>query len=203
MGFNFIEFIAATGVALVIWFLDKQKRPNLHIEVDKTSDLTLPQGNFKILNLKVKNMKRPGIRQYFDQTATQVRVYLTFKDFDSKVDLFTVIARWNTTREPLTPDYNKVDVGLALTNPREVISPNEEASLSVAIRKDGSNTFFAFNNESYLHLGDFAKPEWGLSDERVLISAKVQTAEIETPDYLFIISSKNHISSFKLSKLTD
>jgi len=174
------------------------KKPHLVVEIENPSDVH--QGKYKILNLKVKNKRSAGILKFSNQTATQVRVYLTFKDFASKTDLFTTIARWNTTREPLTPDYKTVDVGLALTNQREVISPDEEPSLSVAIKKSGEIECYAFNNESYLQQADFANPKWKISDDKVIVIAKVQTAEVENIEASFLLINKAVLNQFSISK---
>lgn len=199
-GLNILDFIAATFVALLLWFLDKQKKPHLTIGEAQSSELDLPQGKYKIVNLKVKNDRKSGLTsKFFNQTATQVRASIIFKDFESKNKLFELIGRWNTTREPLTPDYSKADPGLALTSQREVISPGEEITLSIAIKKDKSNKCFPFNNESYLHLPDFSKPEWELSDDKILVSVKIQSAEIETDEINFILINKSVLSQFSIS----
>lgn len=200
---NILDFIAAAIVALILWFLDKQKRPHLVIDSTSPSELNLPQGKYKILNLIVKNIKETGWRGLFNQTATQVRATLYYKDFDAKKEIFQpqpVIARWNTTREPLTPEYNKVDVGLALTNPREVIAPGEEITLSVAIKKDKATNCYPFNNESYLYLPDYAKPDWELIDDKFIVSATVKTAETGEKCSNFVVINKKGLSQFSIAK---
>lgn len=199
---NILDFLVATFIALLLWFLDKQKKPHLKIETADASDLNLPQGKYRTLNLKVKNERVSGLRAFFNQTATQVRAILIFKDFDSKKELFKLIARWNTTREPLTPDYKQIDVGLALTNPREVISPGEEASLSVVIKKDKTKKCHPFNNESYLH-PDFAKPEWEIVDDKFIVTVRVQSAETENKEVDFIVTSKSVLFQFSISDFKD
>lgn len=200
---NILDFIVATVVALLLWILDKQKRPKLKVVTGDESNLPLPQGKYKSLNLIVKNERKTGILGFFNQTATQTRATLVFKEFDSKVELFRIVARWNTMREPLTPDYSKVDPGLALTNPREVITPGEELSVSVVIKKDKTNSFHPFNNESYRYLPDFAKPEWEISDDKVLVTVKIQSAEIETEDFNFIILNKSGLAQFSIFSYKD
>ena len=200
---NILDFIFATVVALLLWVLEKQKKPNLKVETGEASNLPLPQGKYKSLNIIVKNERKTGLQGFFNQTATQARATLIFKDFGSKVELFRLVARWNTTREPLTPDYSKVDPGLALTNPREVITPGEELSLSVAIKKDKSRSFHPFNNESYRYLPDFAKPEWEMMDDKVLVVVRIQSAEIESEDFNFVIHNKSGLAQFSISSYKD
>lgn len=199
--FNLPEFFAAFLLSLSLWILDKLRRPNFFVEIADPSNLELEQGKFRSVNIKVANERRRGWKSFFNQTATQVRVYLIFKDYDSKKPLFNkIVARWNTTREPLTPDYKQVDVGLALTNPREVISPGEEASVPIAIKKEGNKNFYPFTNESYLH-SDFSKSEWELEDNRIIVSVQVHSAEIELKEVDFLITHKKQLSQFNISKL--
>ena len=58
------------------------KKPHLVVEIENPSDVH--QGKYKILNLKVKNKRSAGILKFSNQTATQVRVYLTFKTLHQK-----------------------------------------------------------------------------------------------------------------------
>ena len=144
-----------------------------------------------------------GIRGLFNQTATQVRATLIFRDFNSKKEIFQpqpIVARWNSTREPLTPEYDKVDVGLALTNPREIIAPGEEVTLSVAIKKENTTSCYPFNNESYLFLPDYAKPDWEIVDDKFIVSVNVNTAEVIEKTENFIIINKKRLSQFNISK---
>ena len=85
---NFLEFAVAIVVSLILWLLDKQRKPHLQIDLTDFSDLNLNQGKFKILNLKVRNKRMTGIRGLFNQTATQVRATLIFRDFNSKKEIF-------------------------------------------------------------------------------------------------------------------
>lgn len=200
---NILDFIFATIVALLLWFLDKQKKPNLIVKIGEPSNLNLPQGKYKSLNLIVKNERKTGLFSFFNQTATQTKVTLIFKDFDSKVELFRLIARWHTTREPLTPDYNKVDPGLALTSSREVITPGEELPLAVVIKKDKQKNFYPFNNESYMYPPDFAKPEWEMADDKALVAVKIQSAEVENEDFSFVILNKSDLTQFSIASYND
>jgi hypothetical protein len=199
---NILDFIFATIVASFLWILDKQKKPKLIVKIGEPSNLNLTQGKFKSLNLILKNKREAGLRSFFNQTATQTKATLIFKDFDSKVELFRLIARWHTTREPLTPSYDKVDPGLALTNPREVITPGEEIGLAVVIKKDKQKNFHPFNNESYMY-ADYAKPEWEMVDDKVLVTVKIQSAEAESEDFDFVILNKSDLTQFSIANYND
>lgn len=201
MSINYLELSIGFVLGLIPWAIDRLTKPDLHITIANASNLSLSNGKYKSLNLKILNKRRHGVMKFFNKTATQLRCSITFYDFASKKQLFEnkIIARWNTTREPLTPDYKQVDVGLALTNPREVLTPGEETTISVAIKKDGVSSCYPFNNESYLHK-DFSKPEWEIKDDKFTVKVLLQPAESEDMSAEFLVLNKANLSQFKISK---
>ncbi len=208
MYFEFFPIhILDTSIGLIIGFIlgfityiltEEFRKPNLILEITADSDIVVNSNKYKILNLKLKNVKKTGWKKFFNQTATQIRAIVQILDFDSNKEMIEFIARWNTTREPLTPDYKQVDVGLALTAPREVLSPGEESSMSIVIKKDGKDSCYPFNNESYLH-SDFSKPSWEIKDGKFLVSVLVQSAEREKNFSDFLVMNKGGLSRFKIS----
>ncbi len=199
--FNPLEFIAAFILSISLWIIERQRKPKFLIKRGKPS--LLFEDNYKTLNLKIINVKRKGITSFLNHVATQVRVYLYFLDYPSKVEFNKIIARWNSSREPVTPDYKNVDVGLALTNPREVLVSGEEGEISVVIRKKDKTSCFPFNNESYLYWKqDYSKPEWEIKDGKFIIRVEVQSAEVQDVIKEFLILNKGTIEQFKISELT-
>jgi len=193
-----IGFILAFG----LYIYDKSIIiPNLEIQIAEPSNLSLSQGNFKSLNLKIVNINRKGVLKFLNKSATQVRVFLYFRDFSSKVLMNDVIARWNNSREPLTPDYKNVDLGLALTHPREVLVPGEENTLSVAIRKKENKYCFPFSNESYIYQNrDFEVPGWKIEDDKFFVDVRIQSAEVDKIAGTFIVLNKSTLEQFKIEK---
>ncbi|HHT9138808.1 MAG TPA: hypothetical protein ACFYEK_16390 [Candidatus Wunengus sp. YC60] len=202
MTINYSELVVGFFLGLVPWIIDQLKKPDLHIVCADASNLSLEAGKYKILNLKILNSRRTGVKKFFNQTATQLRCQIIFHDFESQAELLEnkTIARWNTTREPLTPDYKQVDIGLALTYPREVLAPGEEATISVVIKKEGVESCYPFNNESYLHK-DFSKSEWEIKDNKFLVEILLQSAEIDIVSSEFLVLNKANLSQFKISNL--
>lgn len=197
--FNFLEFIAAFILALLIWAGDKKfVKPKIKVRVGNPSILF--DGNFKTLNLGVVNEKRGGILVLFNHVATQVRIHLHFLDYPSRAEFNDVIARWNSSREPVTPDYKNVDTGLALTNPREVLVPGQPGEISVVIRKRDSQFCFPFNNESYLHK-DYSKPQWEIKDDKFIVRVEFKSAEVHETVGEFIVLNKGTIDQFKIAEL--
>lgn len=199
--FNFPEFIAAFILAVSLWILDRQRKPRFLVKIGKPS--LLFQGSHKTLNLKVVNEKREGIASLFNHVATQVRIYLHFLDYPTKAGFNNVIARWNRSREPVTPDYKSIDIGLALTNPREVLVPGEEGEISVVIRKKDNPSCFPFNNESYLYANkDYAKPDWEIKDDKFIVMVQIQSAEVQGITREFLVLNKGTLEQFKITELT-
>lgn len=174
-------------------------KPTLELSVDKPSILPLAQGKFKSLNLKITNKKRKGILKIFNRSATQIRIFLYFKDFSTGALMYSVIARWNDTREPLTPDYKDIDIGLALTHPREVLVPGQSNIISVAIKKENNTYCFPFSNESYMYQKrDFEVPGWKIEDDKFMVVVGIQSAEIDKIGGVFTILNKNYLEQFKI-----
>ena len=199
--FNFPEFIAAFILAISLWILDRQRKPRFLVKIGKPS--LLFGGSHKVLNLKIVNEKRKGISSFFNHVATQMRVYLHFLDYPTKAAFNKVTARWNSSREPVTPDYKNVDVGLALTNPREVLVPGEEGEISVAIRKKDNSSCFPFNNESYLYANkDYSKHDWEIKDDKFILKVEIQSAEAQDDTRDFLVLNKGTFEQFKIIELT-
>ncbi len=200
----FIGGIIGFILSLMLYLYDKSIKPNLEVQLTNPSNLSLSQGKFKSLNLKIKNKKRDGILQFLNKSATQVRVFLYFSDFPTAILMNSVIARWNSSREPLTPDYKYVDLGLALTHPREVLVPGEESEISIAIRKDDKPYCFPFNNSSYIYQQDnFEVPGWKIEDKKFIVVVRIQTAEIDKFGGVFIVLNKSSLEQFKINKPRD
>jgi|GEM_PF-3535619 len=198
--FNILEFLAAFILAVSLWFLDKLRKPKFLIK--KGNPSLLFNNNYKTLNLIITNEKRKGFRSLFNHVATQVRIYLHFLDYPTKSEFNKVIARWNSSREPVTPDYKNVDVGLALTNPRDMLVPGEESEISVVIRKKDKLSCFPFNNESYLYWNkDYSKPDWEITDDKFIVMVEIQSAEIQDTTVEFLILNKSSLEQFKITEL--
>lgn len=199
--FNFPEFIAAFIFAISLWVIDKQRKPKFLLKIGKQS--LLFEGNYKTLNLKVVNKKREGVFSLFNHVATQVRAYIRFLDYPTKAEFNKVIARWNSSREPVTPDYKNVDIGLALTNPREVLVPGEEGEISVVVKKKDNPSCFPFNNESYLYANkDYSKPDWEIKDDKFIVMVEIQSAEVQDFAREFLVLNKGTLEQFKITELT-
>jgi len=193
--------IVGFSLAFSLYIIDKLIKPNIEVQVAEPSKLSLSQGEFKSLNLKIIHKKRSGILQFFNKPATQIKIFLFFHDFSSKVLMNTVTARWNDSREPLTPDYKNVDIGLALTHPREVLVPGQVSVISVVIKKENNSYCFPFSNESYIYQGkDFEVPGWKIEDDKFIVVVGIQSAEIDKVGGAFVVLNKNNLEQFKIEK---
>ena len=193
-------------LALVLYYFDKRIEPLLEIRIAEPSLLPLQQGKFKSLNLEITNKKREGIWKILNRPATQVRIILSFQDYPSKIEMNgmdRIIARWNSSREPVTPNYQDVDIGLALTNPREVAVPGERTTISVAIKKEGWTFCYPFNNESYIYQkkDDFKRPGWEITDDKFYVRVYIECAELQKQLGEFIVLNKTGIEQFKISQI--
>jgi hypothetical protein len=196
--FNWIEFFFSILVALSIWLIDKLPKPNIKVEVGNIS--LMKEKGLKTLNLKLINKKK--IPSIFDRTATQVRIYLYFLDYPSQSEFNKIIARWNNSKEPVTPDYKNIDIGLALTNPREVLVPGQEEEISIVMRGNNDTFCYPFNNESYIHYEkNYFKPEWKITDKKFIVKVEMQSAEIQKVLGYFLVLNKATLEQFKITKI--
>lgn len=194
-------------LALILYLLDKNIKPKIEINQSDSSNLQLNQGKFKSLNLEIYNRRYTGILSFLNRSITQARIILSFQDYPSKATIGgmeRIIARWNSSKEPVTPDYHDVDIGLALTNPREVVVPGEKTTISIAIKKEGWTFCYPFNNESYIYQkrqpGDFKKPGWEIRDDKFYVEVYLESAELQVLLGKFIVLNKNSLEQFKISK---
>jgi hypothetical protein len=203
LGSAIIGSIAGFIFACGLYYFDKSIKPGIEVKVGNPSKLLLDQGEFKSLNLKVINKKRNGFFTIFNKPATQIKIFLYFSDFQSRIAINTIVARWNSSREPLTPNNKEVDVGLALTHPREVLVPGEESEISVAIKKRNINYCLPFSNESYIYQNkDFEVPTWWkIRDDKFFVTVRFQSAEMEKMAGVFVVINKNNLEQFKIEKL--
>lgn len=200
---------AAVGflLASTLYLFDKFKEPKLSIKISEPSNLHLSQGNFKSLNLELTNKNYKGFLKFLNRTLTQARIKLIFRDYPTMVPitgLENINARWNSSREPLTPDYKKVDFGSALIGTREVLVPGESTTFSVVIKKDKWKSCYPFNNESYIYQekDDFKRPGWEIYDSKFYVTVLVQSAEMYKELGEFIVLNKSNLEQFTISKQT-
>ncbi len=187
----------ALGFGTVI-LVDWLKEPQLIVE--KGSEPYNSQANWKFIHLKVKNKARK-----FDWlpistlSANAVKALIKLGDKE-------YIGRWTSKAEPLIYGPGGRPIGFdpssILITPREDIHPStdntEVVEISIGIKSNGQNNFYAFNNESYLYQPTLknTKRQFGLGiyhGELIL-----STAGKKFVKKFKVFNTSSRISDFKL-----
>lgn len=155
----------------------------------------------KFLHIKVINKKRklPTAMFLGHPTANNTRAWISFLDFNTKIELLKINGRWITKKEPVDYAAGKIDLAEALIPPRETIPADEESSLSVALKDVGKSQAFAFNNESYLY--QWRKDEFKLEEKRYLVRVKVSAEGKEWIRDFILLNLGTSLKNFKISEI--
>ncbi|QQG43980.1 MAG: hypothetical protein HYW86_03905 [Candidatus Roizmanbacteria bacterium] len=199
------EFLLLLFGAIIGWLLqrltDILTAPNFKIDIG-TSPIFQPptaKDHYKFMNVSVINVKR-GILSFFisSNTATNARVWLSFLDPETKAELLKINGRWTTTKEPV--DYHGgVNIGDALLVSRETIPPDESTEISIAIKKQGMDECYAFNNESYLY--SWEKPDFQLDQKRYLLKVKIAAEGKEWVRNFILLNLGKSLKNFRLVRI--
>lgn len=184
------------------WFLqrltDIYSKPRLTFEIG-SDPIFLPEtsAQVKFLNVKIKNVKRNLLSNLLlgNHSASNARSWVSFADPVTKAELLKINGRWTTTKEPV--DYKGgINIGDALITSRETLPPGEESEIGIAIKEDGKNEAYGFNNESYLF--SWKKPDFELSEKRYILKVKVAAEGKEWSEEFVLVNLGKTLRNFKL-----
>lgn len=133
-------------------------------------------------------------------TANNARAWISFLDYNSQAEILKINGRWTTKREPVNYQTNQVDLGEALIVPREVLTVGEEFPISIAVKEAGKDSFFGFNNESYLH-NKWQNPDYELTEKTYIVNVKVSSEGKEWNKKFLILNSGRRLGMFKLQMI--
>lgn len=196
------DFLLILFGAILGWLLqrltDILTAPKFKIDIGTSPVFqnSTTKDSYKFINVKAKNVKR-GIFSFFisSNTATNSRVWLSFLDPVTNAELLKINGRWTTTKEPV--DYHGgVNIGDALIVSRETIPPDESTEISVAVKKQGTDECYAFNNESYLY--SWQKPDFQLDQKRYIVQIKIAAEGKEWTKNLVLLNLGKSLKNFKL-----
>ena len=163
---------------------------------------------WKFINIIVENKARPWWQTWLwgNVPAENVRVWISFRDYESNSEQFKISARWSTTSQPINvlgyPDWSSI-----LVASRESIPIGESASLAAIIKTDQSESVFAFNNESYQYYPEYgapfntlwSKPEFELgSDKKFRLCVKVLAGGHEFNEEFVLLNTRKSYGSIKM-----
>lgn len=146
--------------------MEMLRKPRISFEPADDSEFSRANKKFKFINVIVKNKKQNWLEKFFlgNASLNNARVWLSFEEVTFDKEILKINGRWASTKEPI--DYNSGQplIPEILIPSRDTIPQGEEATVSVAIKEYGEDSFFAFNNESYLH--SWKNPDYELKDNK-------------------------------------
>lgn len=187
---------------LLGWFFTQMmnmfKRPTLIFAISDDKEFIKGNRKFKFLNIVIKNKNQNFLKKFLfgNVSLNNSRVWLRFLDYQSKAEMLKINARWTSTKEPVDYQSGKPILSDILIPSRESIPSGEEAGVSVAIKEAGINSFYAFNNESYLH--NWKKPDYQLDDRKYIIEINILSDGNEYSHQFTLVNPPNSLSFFKL-----
>jgi hypothetical protein len=142
------------------------RKPRISFEPSNDSEFIRGNKKFKFINVTVKNAKQNLIKKFFfgNSSLNNARARLVFKDFTANIEILKLDGRWASTKEPVDYVSGQPLIPEILIPSRDSVPPGEETTVSVAIKESGEDSFFAFNNDSYLH--NWKNPDYELQDDK-------------------------------------
>ena len=198
-----LGFLASFASFLAVEYF---KKPRLIFSIDNGAIAQRTDGVvYRIVSLRVKNTKRPSLLRAFDQTANNARCFVAFSDPSDNHELKSVNGRWASGREPYDYIAEKVDLGAVLIPQREVIPPNEDGVVNVAVKFEGEDHFYAFNNESYAPGDDggaWRHTKLRFGQDHLLVTVEVLTEGHRVKSRNFLLRNPNaSVDNFEVSEV--
>lgn len=180
--------------------IEEYRKPNLNFEIQKEEQLGHNEkGYWKFVNIIIKNNKRKLSKYIFgNSSADNMTAYVIFRDYDTKIELKRIIARWNELPQPLnenlSPNYN-----LALVNNTYTLPIDSSVSIAVALKTNKSKYIYEFNNQNYLaqnNLWMYFKHKVGTKDKYKIEVSVITNGHTFTKNYVLINPNDEYGSIF-------
>jgi len=182
-----MKIISYIFAGIIGWFISAILRnfskPYLVITPLEDSLNTNP-GSHKFLHIKIENRKRRWWKKFLfgERAALFCRAYIKYIGPDDNHELISgpLSGRWSSTGEPVLQvgnqrhfQYNRVpDLRF------EHIMPGDSVNLAVAVKINGDQEFYAFDNVSYAYLHEaFRDPNKKMDKKTCDVLIKIVTTD--------------------------
>jgi hypothetical protein len=178
--------------------MEMLKRPEISFEVSDDKEFFREGKKFKFLNLMIKNQKPNIIKEFLfgNLNLNNARVWLRFLEYETGAEISKINARWASTKEPVDYQTHQPIISEILLPSRDTVPSGEDGSVSVAIKEDGEKSFFAFNNESYLH--EWKYSDFELDDKKYLLEIIILADGHEFKHKFLLLNSSKSVKNFKI-----
>lgn len=204
---NFQKFITENqlwvGVIsgwLITRIMEALRKPSISFKLSDDQEFTKGNKKYKFINLIISNNRRNFIKKFLfgNIPINNARVWLRFNDYSSNVEFLKIDARWASTKEPVDYNTNQLIIPEIILPSRDTIPVGEEAAVSVAIKESGEDSFFPFNNQSYLH--NWKHPDYELTDKKYWLEILLLTDGEEYKHKFLLTNPSKSLRNFKLLK---
>ena len=164
----------------------------------------------------LRNKALPRALQWIQRSAAlQCQGQVAFHSDDNhKLNLFgnAMRIRWANSPEPMGITGQIID----LHNPAQVISriismgaaiptidvyPGEEEILDIAVRFDGEDDFYGWNNESYFN--NWRTPAWEMPKGKYLVKVEISSSGSKCTNTFRLFNQMNVLTSFRLEDVPE
>ena len=188
--------VSSAVVALLLGII---RAPHLVLEVAEHADGNYNHGNFRFVHVRVRNLQLRLVGWRLRRPATFCRAEISFGDIGANVPRFRIDGRWASLPEPVQqyPGGMVLDQASIFCRPREFINPGDDVALDVAIKQDGVNNCFGFNNRSYLS-ANWSNPLWSLPTGTYWVQVRIEAAEVEAVRVFYLVNNGNQRAGLNL-----
>ncbi len=201
--------VVSMGIAILIEYL---RRPSLTLEIDQPVDFQASDATaMRSLRVKLSNRTLPlWARWTLRAPALQCRAAITFLSSDNRQDIFgrAMEGRWANSPEPMRLPSLSSDgqpmpdappsVVLLPSFRGVVVYPGESEILDIAIRIDGDDNCYGFNNEAYLCTPIWRSPNWKLLPGAYLVKVVVTSSGQKCIRWFSLINQASARTAFRL-----
>jgi hypothetical protein len=195
-----------TAIGVEYW-----RRPKLSLSIeDPPLDLPAPGGIGRRRNLrfKLRNAPLPSVARWMQRAAaTQCRGEISFHYLNDGQDVFgkSMAVRCVSSPEPIASrivnanneiQYFIQDFSRPNADSRIDVYPGEEELLDVAVRFDGEEDCYGWNNESYFN--SWRTPRWKLPRGRYLVKVVITSSGQKCLGVFRLASDVDNPDAFRL-----
>ena len=202
-----INLLATVLGILIVLLLERKRRPQLSMTIGQSSTIekndTLNRSPCTWLHVQIHNPSLPRFLAwcYDREPAFSCHAWVTFHHLDG-VRVFDrkMNARWSDTPPPEIADMYKQTKTLPKTVQETVdIPPGEYANIDIALRLEGEDECYGWNNENYLYDNN-KNPNWRLDKGRYIAQVTVKSAGRQFTD-AFMVCNDVPYQDFRLETI--
>jgi hypothetical protein len=210
------------NMAAAVWAEHRRRaRLTVHVEpqpldtyLAQLFDATAVPQSFRSLRVVVSNDPQGWLDRWMASPALQCRAVITFHDVSDGKEMFgrSMQGRWAGSPQPTSipvvnrttqaVDFFILDPGKMVVESRIDIYPGFSEPLDIAVRFQGDEDCYGWNNETYFKQPVGKNPDWKLGHNRFLVKVVV-TSLGQRCEGVFRLINNVPQSSFRLEEADD